>query len=95
MHMRTIKQTCGFAWGGVLSINTSYAHLSLIYSLFFSLSTHLFLTDYLASLLHNYSHMLAFIVVSSLNFAKKLRHKYHYLLSTYTLLMPISFYLGI
>ena len=37
--------------------------------------------------------MLASIVVSSLNFGK-LRHKYHYLLSTYTLLMPIGFYLG-
>ena len=39
--------------------------------------------------------MLAFIVVSSLNFGKKLRRKYHYLLSSYTLLIPISFYLGI
>ena len=34
--------------------------------------------------------MLAFIVVSSLNFSKKLRRKYHYLLFSYTLVTNIQ-----
>ena len=66
------------------SVEYKYELCSFVTHLFTSY-THLFLTGYLTSLLCNHRHMLAFIVVSSLNFGKKLRHKYHYLLSTYTL----------